>query len=273
MSNTLTLKDCEMISAYLDKRLSPADSKRIEARLASDPEYKKSLDEIACACRLLRSLPQKHAPRNFTLTPSNINAKTPIRVPWLQPALSFVSIAAAVALVVVFAGTYLFQGAGFAKPAAYAPEMASDSYNQTTESMSTPVILNWNPVLGMGGGGGGTPDESGIYKGGIGGGAGMVVQQPAPESAEITAEPTVAVMTAPLSTAVPESSTRTAGADDLSTLILGLPNPEDEGKVIESESTRQSQAGLPISIQTILMIVSGVIAVLAGAAALILRRR
>jgi hypothetical protein len=273
MSNALTFKDWEMISAYLDERLSPPDCKRMETRLASDPDYKKSFDEIAYTRRLLRSLPQKRAPRNFTITPSNIKVKSPVRIPWLQPALSFVSIAAVVGLVVIFAGTYLLRGAGAAKPAVYAPEMAADGYNQTAESSSTPVIINWNPIMGMGGGGGGTPDESGIYKGGIGGGPGMVVQQPAPESVEPTAEPTVGVLTAPLSTAIPESTTRTAGEGDLSSLILGLPNPEDEGKVIESESLRQSRAGLSISPQPILMIVSGVIAVLAGAAALILRRR
>lgn len=273
MSNTMTLKDWEMISAYLDERLSPADCTRMETRLASDPDYQKSLDEIAYTRRLLRSLPQKRAPRNFTLSHSNIKVKSPIRNRWLQPALSFVSIAAAVGLVVIFAGTYLLRGAGTAKPAAYAPEMAADGYNQAAESLSTPVIINWNPILGMGGGGGGTPSESGVYKGGVGGGPGMVVQQPAPESAEPTVEATVGALRTPLSTAVPEATTRTTDAGDLSSLILGLPNPEDEGKLIENETSRQSQVGLPISTQTILMIVSGVIAVLAGAAALILRRR
>ncbi len=273
MSMELKNKDWEMISAYLDESLSPAELKRIEARLESDPEYQKAFDEIAYTRRLLRSLPQKRAPHNFTLTPSTIGAKTPLRIPWLQPALSFVSVAATAALVVLFAGTYLLRGAGSAKPVAYAPEMATDNYNQAAETLSAPAIINWNPIMGMGGGGGGAPDESGIYKGGIGGAEGMVVQQPMPEGAAPTLEPTIGALTAPLSTAVPESSERAVEDGDLSTLILGLPAPEDEGKIVESESAQQRQPSSPISTQTILMIISGGIAVLAGAAALTLRRR
>lgn len=274
MSKKLTINDWELLSAYLDEKLSPAENTRIEALLETVPEFKKSLKELTYTRHLLRSLPQKRAPRNFTLSPEQNKHKTPIRNLWLQPALSFVSIAAAVALVAIFTGTYLMRGAGLAKPVAYAPEMAADSSNQAAESNSNPVIINWVPVFatGKGGGGGGTPEESGVFGGGAGG-AGEAVIQTLPESPFPVLEPTLESLTAPLPTTAPETITRSIDQSDLSTMILGLPNPADEGKIVESEPVRQARADLPLNIRTILMVISGVIAVLTGAAALILRRR
>jgi hypothetical protein len=284
MSKTLTYKDWVMISAFLDNELSPADVKRIENRRKADPEFQRSLDEIAYTRRLLHSLPQKRAPRNFTLSTANVKNKTPRRNLWIQPALSFVSIAAALALVVIFAGSYLLPMMGSPKTAAYAPEMAADRSNLTAEVTSTPpAIINWNPVLGMGGGNGSDSTKSGAYSGGIatgmGGGPATGVGGGAseipiiPQSTEPTPEPTVGVLTAPLSTAVPESTAQIEAPGDLSNLILGLPNPEEEGKIIEPQTVLPTRANQPLSIPGKLMIVSGIIAVLAGAAALILRRR
>ncbi len=284
MSKTLTYKDWVMISAFLDNELSPADVKRIDNRRKADPEFQSSLDEIAYTRRLLHSLPQKRAPRNFTLSTANVKNKTPRRNLWIQPALSFVSIAAALALVVIFAGSYLLPRMGSAKTAAYAPEMAADRSNLTAEVTSTPPpIINWNPVLGMGGGDGSDVAKSGVYSGGIatgmgggpatgiGGGAAEVPA--APQGTEPTPEPTAGALAAPLLTALPESTAQIEAQGDLSNLILGLPNPEEEGKIIEPQAVLPTRANRPLSIPVIFMIVSGIIAVIAGAAALILRRR
>jgi len=67
---------------------------------------------------------------------------------------------------------------------------------------------------------------------------------------------------------------KTIEGEDLSTLILGLPEEERQGERINSpadqaKSERESRANLPV---IPLMIISGIIAVLAGVAAILLRR-
>ena len=83
-------------------------------------------------------------------------------------------------------------------------------------------------------------------------------------------EPPLTAMAEPES----EPMAKTAAEDDLSTLILGLPDEESQGDVIASASDQLREAqrtrdAFPVNT---IMIVSGIIAVLAGIAALILRR-
>ena len=173
MRETLNVKDWIQISAYLDEKLSTAEAARVNSRLASDPEFKQALNEIAYTRRMLWSLPKVRAPRNFTLSPEKV--KAPVRQLWLQPAFSFVSIAAAAALVILFAGSYLLGGPKTASPmVAQAPEMsaelAPDTVNKAAGEPTNPPIINWNPMYGMGGGGGSDPVTDGYYGPGVGGG-------------------------------------------------------------------------------------------------------
>src|SRR5688572_2490180 len=71
-------RDIELLSSYLDGQLKPSDSARLEARLASDPDLRAVLDDLRAARGLLRQLPMRKAPRNFTLTPKMVGKNPPL---------------------------------------------------------------------------------------------------------------------------------------------------------------------------------------------------
>ena len=73
----MNFRDVELLSAYLDGRLSPSDSARLEARLSSDHSLKLTLDELRETRGLLRRLPQRRAPRSFRLTPKMAGLRPP----------------------------------------------------------------------------------------------------------------------------------------------------------------------------------------------------
>lgn len=88
---TPTFRDVELLSAYLDGHLSQADSARLESRLKADPDLRAVMDDLSQSRALLRKLPQRRAPRNFTLTPRMAGVKAPLprAVPALRWATSF----------------------------------------------------------------------------------------------------------------------------------------------------------------------------------------
>lgn len=71
-------RDLELLSAYLDGELKPSDSTRLEARLKTDPELASVLDDLRAARTLLRKLPSRKAPRNFTLTRKMVGQNPPL---------------------------------------------------------------------------------------------------------------------------------------------------------------------------------------------------
>ncbi len=116
---TPTFRDVELLSAYLDGQLSQADSARLEARLKTDPDLRDVMDDLSQSRTLLRKLPQRRAPRNFTLTPRMAGVKAPLprAVPALRWATSlatfllFLSMAAN-ALAPSFASRQMVYGIG-----------------------------------------------------------------------------------------------------------------------------------------------------------------
>lgn len=73
-----TFREIELLSAYLDGQLSSSESARLEARLASDPELASAFDDLRAARGILRKLPSRKAPRNFTLTRQMVGLKPPL---------------------------------------------------------------------------------------------------------------------------------------------------------------------------------------------------
>jgi hypothetical protein len=71
-------RDIELLSSYLDGQLSPSESARLEARLSSDPELASAFDDLRAARGILRKLPSRKAPRNFTLTRQMVGLKPPL---------------------------------------------------------------------------------------------------------------------------------------------------------------------------------------------------
>ncbi len=96
-----SFRDVELLSAYLDGQLSPSDSARLESRLSSDSNLRAVMDDLRAARGLLRQLPQRRAPRNFTLTPKMAGIKPPI--PRVYPTLRFATALATLLFVATFA--------------------------------------------------------------------------------------------------------------------------------------------------------------------------
>src|SRR5512139_3624733 len=71
-------RDIELLSSYLDGQLSSADTARLEARLRTDPEMRSVLQDLRGTRSLLRQLPMRKAPRNFTLTPKMVGKNPPL---------------------------------------------------------------------------------------------------------------------------------------------------------------------------------------------------
>lgn len=85
-------RDIELLSAYLDGELSPSDSARVELRINSDGELASALDDLRAARTLLRKLPKRRAPRNFTLTRKMVGLNPPL--PRAYPAFRFATVIA-----------------------------------------------------------------------------------------------------------------------------------------------------------------------------------
>ena len=114
-----SFRDVELLNAYLDGELDATQRQRLESRLGSDLELKSILEELREARGVLRRLPQRRAPRNFTLTPKMAGIKPPL--PRSYPAFRYASAVAAF----LFFFSYLFSFAprmnfslGAAAPAA-----------------------------------------------------------------------------------------------------------------------------------------------------------
>ncbi|MBC7876392.1 MAG: hypothetical protein H7Y59_04405 [Anaerolineales bacterium] len=126
--------DIEQLSQYIDGQLNSSDSKQLESRIASDPELASDLNEIRAARGILRKLPARKAPRNFTLTRQMVGLKPPL--PQSYSFFRFSSAFATVLLVLTFAANSLIprissaaqsfsfgMGGGGAPDAAEAPAM------------------------------------------------------------------------------------------------------------------------------------------------------
>lgn len=115
-------RDLELLSSYLDGQLKPSESARLESRLSRESELRAVLDDLRSTRSLLRKLPMRQAPRNFTLTPRMVGKNPPL--PRTYPAFRFMTALASLLLFFTMGLNYLV------------PQMAS-----------------LPPAFGMGGGG------------------------------------------------------------------------------------------------------------------------
>lgn len=74
----MNFRDIELLSAYLDGQTSPSDSTRLEARLQADPELASAYRALRQSRGLVRQLPKRRAPRNFTLSHAMVGKKPPL---------------------------------------------------------------------------------------------------------------------------------------------------------------------------------------------------
>ena len=163
-------RDLELLSSYLDGQLKPSDSARLEVRLSADPDLRAVLDDLRSARGLLRKLPLRKAPRNFTLTPKMVGKNPPL--PRAYPAFRFVSALATLLLFVTLGLNFL------------APQMAAESTN-------------------FGYGGGGAPDTFAAE-------APAATQAPAATEAPEAAAPSIQSAPLPTATLSAEDASRNA---------------------------------------------------------------
>jgi|APSaa5957512576_1039674.scaffolds.fasta_scaffold01183_4 hypothetical protein len=119
MSKTPSFRDIKQLSAYLDGELSASASRKMKSRLARDPNLLAALDDLRDTRAILRRIPSRRVPRNFTLSPQ-IAAKRP-PIPRLVPALTY---ATALAMLLFFIS--FLPPIGFGAAGAPAPEMAME---------------------------------------------------------------------------------------------------------------------------------------------------
>jgi hypothetical protein len=120
-------RDMELLSSYLDGQLKPSETARLEARLSTDPGLRAVLDDLRSARGLLRQLPLRKAPRNFTLTPKMVGKNPPL--PRSYPAFRFVTALASLLLFFTvglnFLAPQLAQTPGFGMGGGGAPDVFS----------------------------------------------------------------------------------------------------------------------------------------------------
>jgi hypothetical protein len=279
MKTRLSSKEWERLSAYLDGQLGERERQQVEEWLRTRPEVREAWQSLRQTQHVLRHARRRKAPRNFTLTPAMVGAPSPRpRSPlvWqLAPAL-------AIFLVIIVVMLEFFP-VGSAAPLPRAPLTAAGPMEalQAAQPTATAVIVYWggppSPAIGMGGGG-----AEGM--GGMGGGAGdtgVPFKGYAPGTTPSAPPPSQPSPTPaqPLATAEPTPEVRALTAPSPQTLnpILGLPAPEEQGKIYivtptlapESESTPL----VPFSFKRLLQGGLLVLAFVLGVAILIRRLR
>ena len=166
MKEQISNNEWILLSSYLDGELAPSQKARVEKMLQTRPELARAYRSLTDTRAVLRSMPRRRAPRNFTLTQAML--PRPIKIPTIVPVLRLSSAVVAILAVVLF-GYQLLPGASQAMNLAAAPKAADQTMNSEIASSmaaaatSAPApgeeapIITWNssPATGLGGGGSG----------------------------------------------------------------------------------------------------------------------
>jgi hypothetical protein len=260
MKVQLSPKDWQQISEYLDDQLTPKEKNRLEERIRIRPELRDGLEELRHTRLVLRSVPKRRAPHNFTLTPEMVRPRS---LSHLFPVLSFSSALATIFIVVTLVFR-LLSGASpssaaevqrLAAPAVPAvPVTSSAAQNRSVgaQTSPTPEIITWgqptnklfaNNVQGLGGG---VSEQTSPSEGAAPLVAPGVIeaqpsqeahpQAPVPEVSNPLATPEPGLTqpdTQALAVPTNEVSTPAAAATLRgSSPILGIPAHSDQGKII-----------------------------------------
>ena len=128
----------EMLSAFLDNQVGPAERARIESHLHTCAVCRRELESLRCTVALLHALPRVATPRAFTLSEAEAGIRRPEpRTAWLGGVVRGLGAVTAVALVVVVAATVLRQPQWpwtRTAPATSVTGMQSATVNQSTRS-------------------------------------------------------------------------------------------------------------------------------------------
>ena len=118
MSRQLSIRDWELLSAFLDGQLDAKSTQQVEQAISARPEMKQALQELRHNKSLFKQIPLQRVRRNFTLKPGMLPARS---IPRFVPLFRTLSAVVAAIAVVLFAIDLL---PGFA-PLAAAPKASS----------------------------------------------------------------------------------------------------------------------------------------------------
>jgi anti-sigma factor RsiW len=297
MNRQLSPKDWQLLSDYVDEQLSARQKVELEQRIQVNSELRQGLEDMRRTRAILRSLPRRKVPHNFTLTRA-MAAEAQRHSPWV-PLLSFSSILS-LAVVII---TVLFQLLPAALPMASqapmvamkaaAPEVMPTQVAAATE----PPIINWVPVTGKGGGPG--PNYSEVQPGAPTAAEKLALPNLTPQpteaaqdqnrllkaTPEVTSEPSSSQPPAPAATlpetGVNQEPTQAPAVEQESAApqengpILGLPSKEDEGQIQGYSATDQPVQATAPEVNSLIIFQAAMvmIAILTGLGAFLLRRK
>ena len=167
----LTSREWQLLSAFLDDQLTEKEKRQVEELLQTRPDSREALEGLRRSKTILKTLPLRKAPRNFTLSAESARKKI---IPSFTGVLRYSSALAGLLLIALLAFDFLSLGAPFPASRAVedaAPEMLAMEA-PAADIGEAPPIIYWGappPVLGIYGKGGGDGTAYGI---GGGGGAG-----------------------------------------------------------------------------------------------------
>ncbi len=254
MSKSLSFKDYQLLSAYMDGQLSTREKARVESMLAGDPDFKLAHDEFSRLKKMMKAMPQVKAPRNFTLSAA-VAPQKPQRF-FLAPALNYAALVTAILFVFLFAGSRL--ALPFATRQADAPQAMVLSAGDESAALSpTPIpMINWGMDGGARGKGGGDAGATGL------GGGPSIASVPENGTGEVIPE-----------TMVQGTESPVQKSGDTSQIILGIPDESVQGK--ELADSNEPTARQPLVVNWLLAgeIGLAVLAVGFAVAAFFIRKR
>lgn len=100
------VRDDELLSAYIDNRLSASERARLDARLVAEPALRAELDGLRQVVQAVRAIPRKPAPRSFALDPRRYAPRQTF-LTRIYPTLRIANAAVALVFVVVLGALVL----------------------------------------------------------------------------------------------------------------------------------------------------------------------
>ncbi|MCP5097168.1 MAG: hypothetical protein GY943_16595 [Chloroflexi bacterium] len=124
----------EMLTAYVDGELSPAQQQKLEQLLVDDPSLQAELAQLQQFKQSMSQLPRRRVPRNFTLNPAVYS--TPARQPLIQlyPMMRTAMSLTAVFLVIAFAAEILTTGSLTSNEAASSAPVAMQTSGDAADT-------------------------------------------------------------------------------------------------------------------------------------------
>jgi hypothetical protein len=129
---TISPREWETLSAYLDQQLGSKENRRLEARLQMEIHLRLAIDDLGRTRQVLRQSPRLRVPHNFTLTSQQVKAR---QTSWTAPVLRFASVLSSLIFIVVLLGDLI------SLPARMSGSIAVSSYSQSAPIAAEPETL------------------------------------------------------------------------------------------------------------------------------------